>query len=650
MATGLFVDGSALEFLVRGDRIGSRRLIGPADVTLLAGLASRYVRAVRTGADSGVFVALGRELFAWLDGDAGQLRALLADAPWPLVFEVQSRRRAPSEAAWALLQAPFELLADPDQGFLAEDALLRFSVARRLGPPVPAPPLGDFRLGLAFMASSPRGQHILDYEAEEAAILRAVGETNVDLVVDDTGDPQQLARRLTALHGLPVVHLSCHGLNNWHDTPGGGGGGGAGGHGVPVLLMETDEGAPSPTTAEKLAELLTIGTIRPRLLFVSACLTATAASAADQLPPGNGHKADSAKEADSRDAEAGGTANGSAANGSAAKGSAAKGGGLVAHSLTTALVEAGLPAVLGWDGSVGDRAATLFAEHLYQALASQADVAVAVGDARRTLLNSDHPHLKADWHLARLWLGPDGGGPLVAGSRKRSLVTATHGTKTFLKRKQQQVPVATAEMFVGRRPELQQSLRALRSGEWAGVLLHGQGRLGKSSLAARIADRLSDYAAAVVFGDYSALGILDAIADAVSANPEARDLIKRRLPEVRQDPEELQSVLIDLLTGPCAQTGERGQRPLLLIIDDLEQILVPDPNGPHRISPDAGPDQARTLAAVLRAFDLAQTDSRLLITSRYTFTLNNLESALADVQLRPLSDVASTSSSAVSKP
>ena len=43
------------------------------------------------------------------------------------------------------------------------------------------------------MASSPRGQHELDFEAEEAAILAAVGETNVDLVVDDTGDPEQLA-------------------------------------------------------------------------------------------------------------------------------------------------------------------------------------------------------------------------------------------------------------------------------------------------------------------------------------------------------------------------------------------------------------------------------------------------------------------------
>ena len=46
------------------------------------------------------------------------------------------------------------------------------------------------------------------------------------------------------------------------------------------------------------------------------------------------------------------------------------------------------------------------------------------------------------------------------------------------------------------------------------------------------------------------------------------------------------------------------------------------------------------LAAVLRAFDPAETDSRLLVTSRFTFTLDGLENRLETVQLRPLSEVA----------
>jgi len=52
----------------------------------------------------------------------------------------------------------------------------------------------------------------------------------------------------------------------------------------------------------------------------------------------------------------------------------------------------------------------------------------------------------------------------------------------------------------------------------------------------------------------------------VRANPAARQLIEARLPQVRQRPEAIEAVLVDLLAGPCAQPGEAGQRPLLLII------------------------------------------------------------------------------------
>ena len=42
----------------------------------------------RRRSDAGVFVGLGRELYGWLDGDQGQLSALLERAARPLVFEV----------------------------------------------------------------------------------------------------------------------------------------------------------------------------------------------------------------------------------------------------------------------------------------------------------------------------------------------------------------------------------------------------------------------------------------------------------------------------------------------------------------------------------------------------------------------------------
>ena len=56
---------------------------------------------------------------------------------------------------------------------------------------------------------------------------------------------------------------------------------------MPVLMMEDEVGGGRPTTAADLAGLLTAV---PRLLFVSACLTATGADDAGHLPPGDGRK------------------------------------------------------------------------------------------------------------------------------------------------------------------------------------------------------------------------------------------------------------------------------------------------------------------------------------------------------------------------
>ena len=116
---GLVVDGSGFELLAGDERVGPRRPLEPADVALLESLALLYARAVRVRADPAVLVELGRELWRWLDGDRGALDALLERAPARSVFEVRGPR-TPSDGAWAVLRAPFELLARPGGGFLAE--------------------------------------------------------------------------------------------------------------------------------------------------------------------------------------------------------------------------------------------------------------------------------------------------------------------------------------------------------------------------------------------------------------------------------------------------------------------------------------------------------------------------------------------------
>jgi hypothetical protein len=68
---------------------------------------------------------------------------------------------------------------------------------------------------------------------------------------------------------------------------------------------------------------------------------------------------------------------------------------------------------------VADGAATAFAARLYDELEGRADLADAVASARRSLLNASDEATRSDWHMARLWLGPQGGGPLVAGDPGR---------------------------------------------------------------------------------------------------------------------------------------------------------------------------------------------------------------------------------------
>jgi tetratricopeptide (TPR) repeat protein len=584
MAIELRIDEGSLRLTDREVDFRRSRVFGDDDVERLRAFAARY-RTLMGTEEPGELLALGRALSAWLSSD-GWLEALRETVTPPLVLEVRGSLVAEDKSA-ALLAAPWELLAW-EGGFLAGDSALGFSVVRRLGDRRAGPELDDFRLGLTFMAAAPRGGGAeLGYEAEEVAILGAAGDGEIDLVVEDSGDPEQLGKRLMELEAMAALHLSCHGHNAWRPDDGS--------DPRPVLMLEDERGEEQPTGAGELVEAL--GERRPRFVMVSACLSTAAG--------GDGET--------------------------------------VSDSLASALVRAGVPAVLGWEGSVGDGEATAFARGLYGALARRQPVEAAVGQARRGLLNGERP--AQDWHLARLWLGPRGGGPLVAGNQARSLVSPDLGPKEFMVKRDERLPVASRERFVGRRRELQESLRVLRGRDCSGVLLHGMGRLGKSSLAARIAGRRPDLALAVVYEHYGALHVLGALREALADHKAARDQLKKAIETVQDAPgdqrgEQLEYALLDLLSGPCKQASPES-KPVLLVIDDLERILKPGAGDRHVVEPEHGP----VLKAVLRAFDPGRSDSRLLLTSRYQFTLKaedgrELADRLHDLQLPPMGEAA----------
>jgi hypothetical protein len=338
----------------------------------------------------------------------------------------------------------------------------------------------------------------------------------------------------------------------------------------PHLLLEDELGFPAQATADEIDAALQPQ--RPRAVFLSACKTA----AADR----------------------------------------------VLGSLAATLVRRGVPAVLGWGGSVLDNEAGRFAAEFYQRLSRHGRLDEAVAWARLALLSAaDLGRRSRDWHQARLFAGGAGGGVLAAGLHKRTLRDRRRLEKAFLDARGQ-VQVAGPEEFIGRRRDLQRILRAFRGGA-AGVVVHGMGRQGKSSLALRVVQRMPNYRPLVLYGSFDGNALLDSIAESV-AEPAAREFVRLNR-ELARDEGALVDVLVQILETYCAQVEGR-RRPILFVLDDFEQILEPGDTAPKR--PMAG--FVEPVRALLRALDRAETESKLLITSRYTFTLPWLRRDLAD--------------------
>jgi hypothetical protein len=105
----------------------------------------------------------------------------------------------------------------------------------------------------------------------------------------------------------------------------------------------------------------------------------------------------------------------------------------------------------------------------------------------------------------------------------------------------------------------------------------------------------------------------------------------------------LQNAVLDILEGPLRTTDPAtGTKPALLIVDDLERILETPKPGETRTPVKAAYHDA--LTAIIAAFrDADTTESRLLLTSRYTFALtdergDDLSARLVAVQLPPMDE------------
>ena len=445
-----------------------------------------------------------------------------------------------------VLDAPWELLST-DRGPLAGDDLQLFVVARQIGPSgEPWPPVNG-DLQLMFLAAAVKGQSELAFEDEEAAILEATGGRRTHLVVEETGALDPLTERLTSDEApFEALHLSCHGTIAPEKGP--------------MLLLETIEGDAHLVGPGALVEAL--GPSPPPLVVLSACRTAE------------------------------------------------RGTGLAApfaRQLATMTAN-----VVGWDGSVYDRDAIDFAAEFYSQLEARSSVPRAAAHARRALLRlrAQSPERGLHWHLARVYLGRGGGGPLCAAKLPERRRAADTTPRAFLDKARGRVPVASRSAFVGRRRALQSILRAYRDGA-SGVLIHGMGAVGKSSAAARIANRLS-LPTCVIFEHYDGLTIFDSLVDMLPPAERQGQRATWRDTVLRDE-----AMLSDALEGWLQDRFDKS--PILVIIDDLEQIL--ETPAPGDVLTGVMPEYRAALGAVLKAFGRAPTKSRLLVTSRYDFSL-----------------------------
>ncbi|MCX5982674.1 MAG: CHAT domain-containing protein [Nostocales cyanobacterium LacPavin_0920_SED1_MAG_38_18] len=426
-------------------------------------------------------------------------------------------------------------------------------------------------LQVLFMATSPQGvEPVLDFEAEEGRILEATGRQPLALTVEESGCLSEL-RYLVDYYGkdyFDIFHITGHATIT---------------NGQPEFITETETGEAFYASAEHFKQALQFRL--PKLIFLSGCRTGQAGGDGDNY-------------------------------------------GSV-PSMAEELLQAGAKAVLGWGQKVLESDATAAAATLYKELAAGKQITEAVASTYQTLIKNQ----ARDWHLLRLYAADSLPGELVTpkGTRGRKPAPPLSVSTEFLD-PAGKVKVPTRESFVGRRRQLQSCLRTLiQSTEEIGVLIHGMGGLGKSSVASRLCDRLPNFQRVVLVGRIDEPSLVSRLVEKLDDNEQRKQL---------QNPDE---ELRFRLKRVFQQLSDAGEKPFLLVLDDFEvnleltsppapllrgegSLVPPFPRregglgGLGRLQPIA----AEVLTALVWAIRETYTNHRLILTCRYDFEFSQL--------------------------
>ncbi|QZZ20634.1 CHAT domain-containing protein [Leptothermofonsia sichuanensis E412] len=262
---------------------------------------------------------IGQRLFNWLDGRDRWLGSRLGQYPGEgVVLAIAVRGQ--------LAHLPWEVLHDGVQ-FLVQRYPAVVPVRWQSADPVtqltPVTQPQNRALRVLFMATSPQGvQPVLNYEQEEAAILKATARPTIGLTVEESGCLEDTyGTEPTSRRYFDVVHITGHATIQ---------------EGQPRFITETATGDAYYASPIEIAR--TLKAPLPPLLFLSGCKTGQ-----------SGHAG-------------------------------------AVPSMAEQLLQAGATAVLGWGQNVLDRDATAAAAALYEALSRSQPLVEAVAFAYQTLI------------------------------------------------------------------------------------------------------------------------------------------------------------------------------------------------------------------------------------------------------------------------
>jgi tetratricopeptide (TPR) repeat protein len=589
---------------------------GPRRSTLDAIRALEWRRAhpdpqAAPGDGDTALVEVGRRLSEdFLAGPAGTaLAARVAEAAGlneVLELSLEVAEQPLSDLPWEALQVPQasgEIAEAGGSPLVLHRNVAAYRLIGGLGTAPAHKVRGPLRLLVAIASPETAEAELLDYEAELARIVAAVepartrAEGGAYVRVLNEGS-------LTAIHtalaqdpeGFHVLHLSCHA------RPG-------------ELLLETADGQPDLVTARRLLdEGVPAGADLP-MVMLSGCSTGLAARQ-ERLHPGAPAPAPPASAPTDPDGP---------------RLKQDDRGEATLASFAAELVAAGVPMVLAMQEPVTDRYATALSAEFYRRLATGAtpDPLLALAEARRAA-ERDRQNLPP-------------GSPLRGPAEWATPALTTRALRLPLFNRREpfgpvqppQAPVLADGVvvrevgdFVGRRREIRQARRVL-TGDKAGLVLHGIGGVGKSTLAAEVLRSLGDETGLVVSraGQVSVDDVLGEIGarlhQAASAAAGVEDLARAALYLRAADQEWTERVrLLAEQILPAI--------PMTVLLDNFEDNLTEAPGGWQVRDPELG--------AFLAGWARRPGQGRLLFTSRHPFALpKSAGRRLANLHLGPLS-------------